>query len=80
MRLDRTGSSAHGSEVRTQEGVEVQKGLRVEHAQRGSGTVLRVLAADAVVVRWDRELREPARTTFVDPLALTALAEPPLAA
>jgi hypothetical protein len=80
MRLDRTLRDTRDSKVRTREGVEVHKGLRVQEAQRGSGTVLRILAPDAVVVRWDREVREPARTTFVDPLVLTALAEPPLAA
>jgi hypothetical protein len=78
--LGRRRRSARNSAIRTREGVEVRAGLRVHHARLGDGTVLRVVAQDAVVVRWDGQLSEPSRTTFVAPVALVALTEPRVAA
>jgi hypothetical protein len=54
----------------------IREGMRVVHPTRGTGMVVRVAAADAVVVRWDDQVPEPGRTTFVAPLALSALSEP----
>jgi hypothetical protein len=58
--------------IRTTDGVRVRAGLRVHDPARGRGTVLRVLDAEGIVVRWDKETVEPRRTTFVPAQALLA--------
>ena len=50
----------------TLDGVQASVGLRVAHALRGQGTVLRIVGPEAgVVVRWDVDVPEPAKTTMV---------------
>jgi hypothetical protein len=50
----------------TLDGVQASVGLRVTHATRGQGTVLRIVGPEAgVVVRWDLDVPEPAKTTMV---------------
>jgi hypothetical protein len=56
------------------DGVPLGVGLRVHHPQRGLGTVIRVAEPD-VVVRWENEIAEPGRTTFVAAAAVSALPE-----
>jgi hypothetical protein len=49
----------------TLDGVPASVGLRVSHATRGQGTVLRIVGPTArVVVRWDVDVAEPAKTTM----------------
>jgi hypothetical protein len=59
--------------LHTLDGIEIHEGLRVHHPQRGAAMVMRVTHPDAVVVRWEAQLSEPGRTTFVEPGALTAV-------
>jgi hypothetical protein len=50
----------------TLDGVPASVGLRVSHATRGQGTVLRIVGPGAgAVVRWDVDVPEPAKTTMV---------------
>jgi hypothetical protein len=50
----------------TLDGVQASVGLRVTHATRGQGTLLRIVGPEAgVVVRWDIDVPEPAKTTMV---------------
>jgi len=50
----------------TLDGVQASVGLRVTHATRGQGTLLRIVGPQAgVVVRWDVDVPEPAKTTMV---------------
>ena len=50
----------------TLDGVQASVGLRVTHTTRGQGTVLRIVSPEAgVVVRWDIDVPEPAKTTMV---------------
>ena len=50
----------------TLDGVQASAGLRVTHATRGQGTVLRIVGPETgVVVRWDIDVPEPAKTTMV---------------
>src|SRR2546423_5051315 len=58
----------------TLDGVRASVGLRVTHATRGQGTVLRIVKPETgVIVRWDIEVPEPAKTTMVAVGQLSAL-------
>jgi hypothetical protein len=58
----------------TLDGVQASVGLRVTHTTRGRGTVLRIVGPEAgVVVRWDIDVPEPAKTTMVAIGQLSAL-------
>jgi hypothetical protein len=55
-----------GVSLLTLDGVQASVGLRVTHATRGQGTVLRIVGPEVgVVVRWDVDVPEPAKTTMV---------------
>ncbi len=57
----------------TLDGVQASVGLRVTHATRGQGTLLRIVGPQAgVVVRWDVDVPEPAKTTMVAMSQLSA--------
>jgi hypothetical protein len=57
----------------TLDGVPARVGLRVTHATRGQGTVLRIVSPEVgVVVRWDVDVPEPAKTTMVASAQLSA--------
>ncbi len=56
----------HTSALLTRDGDPIVDGMAVRDGWRGTGVVLRQLA-DGVVIRWDRDVREPARTTIVGP-------------
>jgi hypothetical protein len=63
-----------GVSLLTLDGVQASVGLRVTHATRGQGTVLRIVGPEAgVVVRWDIDVPEPAKTTMVAIGQLSAL-------
>jgi hypothetical protein len=58
----------------TLDGVQAIVGLRVTHATRGQGTVLRIVGPEVgVVVRWDIDVPEPAKTTIAAIGQLSAL-------
>jgi hypothetical protein len=63
-----------GVSLLTLDGVQASVGLRVTHATRGQGTVLRIVGPEAgVVVRWDVDVPEPAKTTMAAIGQLSAL-------
>ena len=61
----------------TRDGDPIATGMAVRNGSRGTGVVLRILA-DGVVIRWDRDVLEPARTTIVEPDEISRI-EPPAA-
>lgn len=69
-------SSQDSALLLTADGYPLEPGMHVRDGWRGTGVVLRTLR-DGVVVRWDRDLPEPARTTIVGPQELSRLARPP---
>ena len=61
--------------LQTRDGDPVELGMAVRDGWRGTGVVLRTLS-DAVVIRWDRDVPEPARTTIVGPHEISRIPRP----